>query len=136
MNRLSRRQFITVAGALGATMGWADAKTAPSSLAWKERRDLFAEGVASGDPATDSVLLWTRYSAGGTAQGVSPAQIQHWDCTPWQVITSTLAQTDQATATYDFYKGIAALAPHESYAVRSMGVGTFRWANLERCTTQ
>ena len=71
MNRLSRRQFIAVAAAMGATMGWADAKTSPSSLAWRERRDLFAEGVASGDPATESVLLWTRYSAGGTAEAVS-----------------------------------------------------------------
>ena len=32
---------------------------------WRERRDRFAEGVASGDPHPDSVLLWTRYSAGG-----------------------------------------------------------------------
>jgi alkaline phosphatase D len=71
MNRLSRRQFIAVAAAMGATMGWADAKTSPSSLAWRERRDLFTEGVASGDPATESVLLWTRYSAGGTAEAVS-----------------------------------------------------------------
>jgi len=71
MNRLSRRQFIAVAAAMGATMGWADAKTSPSSLAWRERRDLFTEGVASGDPATESVLLWTRYSAGGKAEAVS-----------------------------------------------------------------
>ena len=38
---------------------------------WVERRDLFAEGVASGDPAPDSVLLWTRASAGGSAAAVS-----------------------------------------------------------------
>jgi alkaline phosphatase D len=43
----------------------------PSRLTWKERRDLFSEGVASGDPATDSILLWTRYSAGGTTPAVS-----------------------------------------------------------------
>lgn len=35
-----------------------------SRARWIERRDLFAEGVASGDPAPDSVLLWTRFSAG------------------------------------------------------------------------
>ena len=27
---------------------------------WRERRDLFPEGVASGDPTPDSILLWTR----------------------------------------------------------------------------
>jgi alkaline phosphatase D len=27
--------------------------------AWRERRDLYPQGVASGDPAPDSVLLWT-----------------------------------------------------------------------------
>ncbi len=47
---------MAAAAAMGATMAWAGAKTSPSSLAWKERRDLFTEGVASGDPATDSVL--------------------------------------------------------------------------------
>jgi alkaline phosphatase D len=31
---------------------------------WREQRERFAEGVASGDPHPDSVLLWTRYSAG------------------------------------------------------------------------
>lgn len=27
---------------------------------WQERRDLYPQGVASGDPAADSVILWTR----------------------------------------------------------------------------
>jgi phosphodiesterase/alkaline phosphatase D-like protein len=27
---------------------------------WRERRDLYPEGVASGDPESESVLLWTR----------------------------------------------------------------------------
>ena len=32
----------------------------PGSVEWRERRDLYPEGVASGDPTSDSVLLWTR----------------------------------------------------------------------------
>jgi hypothetical protein len=36
-----------------------------------ERRDRFAQGVASGDPAPDSVLLWTRASAAGSAAAVA-----------------------------------------------------------------
>ena len=31
-----------------------------ASAAWRERRDLYPEGVASGDPHPDSALLWTR----------------------------------------------------------------------------
>ena len=34
----------------------------PSSLKWNERRDLYPEGVASGDPDSSSVLLWTRHA--------------------------------------------------------------------------
>lgn len=38
---------------------------------WIERRELFAEGIASGDPGPDSVLLWTRASAGGSKEAVA-----------------------------------------------------------------
>ncbi|HEX7114176.1 MAG TPA: alkaline phosphatase D family protein [Steroidobacter sp.] len=48
---------------MGATLAWARARPAPSEVVWVERRDYFKQGVASGDPAPDSVLLWTRYSA-------------------------------------------------------------------------
>ena len=37
-----------------------------SQTRWRERRDLFPEGVASGDPDSNSVLLWTRYPGSGT----------------------------------------------------------------------
>lgn len=32
----------------------------PSQSAWREKRDFFPEGVASGDPDATSVILWTR----------------------------------------------------------------------------
>jgi alkaline phosphatase D len=51
-----------LAVAVGATVAWGDALASPSHVAWHERRDLFAEGVASGDPDARSVLLWTRRS--------------------------------------------------------------------------
>jgi alkaline phosphatase D len=43
---------------MGAVLAWPSAQARPR--AWHERRDLYAEGVASGDPALDSVILWTR----------------------------------------------------------------------------
>ena len=54
-DRATRRTFLRAAAAMGATFAWGDAFAAPSRKRWLERRDLFAEGVASGDPAPDSV---------------------------------------------------------------------------------
>jgi alkaline phosphatase D len=61
MRSVSRREFLAVAAAFGASLAWADVHARPSRVRWRERRDLFPEGVASGDPQSDSVLLWTRY---------------------------------------------------------------------------
>jgi alkaline phosphatase D len=59
MTRPTRRRFLAAAAAMGAAAAWgADAR--PSRIARRERRDLYPEGVASGDPAPDSVMLWTR----------------------------------------------------------------------------
>ncbi|MGH8061409.1 MAG: alkaline phosphatase D family protein [Pseudoxanthomonas sp.] len=60
MPRLDRRQFLKLAAALGATLAWGCAHARPSSSGWRERRDLYPQGVASGDPDDNSVLLWTR----------------------------------------------------------------------------
>ena len=56
---VSRRDFIQLAAAIGASLAWGGAARA-SETEWKERRDLFPEGVASGDPDPTSVILWTR----------------------------------------------------------------------------
>ncbi len=56
---LSRRHFIQTAAAMGAALAFAHPARA-SRTRWSERRDLFPEGVASGDPDPGSVILWTR----------------------------------------------------------------------------
>jgi alkaline phosphatase D len=56
---LSRREFIEGAAAMGATLAFAGTARA-SRATWRERRDIFPEGVASGDPDHQSVILWTR----------------------------------------------------------------------------
>jgi alkaline phosphatase D len=58
--RYNRRQFMVAASAIGASLAWSSAGAKPSRVKWTERRDLYPEGVASGDPAHDSVMLWTR----------------------------------------------------------------------------
>jgi len=61
VTELSRRDFLVAAAALGASLAWGSVQARPSRVRWRERRDLFPEGVASGDPQSDNVLLWTRY---------------------------------------------------------------------------
>src|SRR2546423_7883316 len=56
---LSRREFIQTAAALGASLAWGGRARA-SRVRWQERRDIYPEGVASGDPDPHSVILWTR----------------------------------------------------------------------------
>jgi len=50
---------------MGATAAWGRRLGTKSNIAWRERRDLFPEGVASGDPDSSSVLLWTRRPSTG-----------------------------------------------------------------------
>src|SRR3954447_22500611 len=56
---LNRREFVQLAAALGASLAWGGSARA-STTGWHERRDLYPEGVASGDPDSSSVILWTR----------------------------------------------------------------------------
>jgi alkaline phosphatase D len=55
---MNRRQFAQAAAAAGAVLAIGKGRAAAPK--WRERRDLYPQGVASGDPAPDSVLLWTR----------------------------------------------------------------------------
>jgi alkaline phosphatase D len=65
--RYDRRRFLASAAAMGAVLAWPSAQARPRRWPqkWNERRDLYAEGVASGDPAPDSVILWTRRQTDG-----------------------------------------------------------------------
>ena len=56
--RISRRKFIELAGSFGASLAWRSAFARGSSIRWRERRDLYPQGVASADPHSDSVILW------------------------------------------------------------------------------
>ena len=56
---LDRRDFVQLAATLGVSLVWGGA-ACQSGVKWRERRDLYPEGVASGDPDAQSVILWTR----------------------------------------------------------------------------
>jgi alkaline phosphatase D len=55
----SRREFVQLAAAMGASLAWGGAASA-SRVNWREARQFYPEGVASGDPDPTSVILWTR----------------------------------------------------------------------------
>ena len=61
MGPIDRRTFAKLALAIGVCIAWGDLLATPSQTPWREQRELFPEGVASGDPESNSVLLWTRY---------------------------------------------------------------------------
>ena len=56
---LNRREFVQLAAAMGASLAWAG-PVRGSRTNWREARELYPEGVASGDPDPNSVILWTR----------------------------------------------------------------------------
>jgi hypothetical protein len=59
MAPVTRRQFLKTAMLVSASGAWAKHFPTTSTVSWHERRDLFPEGVASGDPNSNSVLVWT-----------------------------------------------------------------------------
>jgi len=65
----TRRRLLKQAAALGAALAFGQSCAHTPAGPRTERRDLYPQGVASGDPAADSVILWTRREpdAGATA---------------------------------------------------------------------
>ena len=57
---ITRRNFLKSASLAGASLAFRQGRPRASASAWRERRDFYPQGVASGDPHADSVLLWTR----------------------------------------------------------------------------
>lgn len=60
VSKVNRREFIKQAGLFGAVLMWGTKTASASTIDWKERREFFPQGVASGDPDANSVILWTR----------------------------------------------------------------------------
>jgi alkaline phosphatase D len=75
MGKVNRREFVSTAAAMGATLLWAGPTAAASRIAWREDRSAYPEGVASGDPLPDSVILWTRRPFPGVARAMLTAEV-------------------------------------------------------------
>jgi len=116
MSRLTRRKFVAAAAAMGATAAWADARAARSRAPWVERRDLFAEGVASGDPGVDSVLLWTRVSA--AAVPAVPLTVEVAEDPSFERVVATARTRALAAADHTCRVLVGGLAPARIYWYR------------------
>ena len=117
MSKLTRRQFVAAAAAMGATVAWADAEPARPRRPWVERRDLFAEGVASGDPGVDSVLLWTRASSAGSAAEV-PLTVEVAEDEPFERVVATARTRALAAADHTCRVLVGGLKPARTYWYR------------------
>jgi len=60
MSFQTRRTLLKQAAAMGAALAFGQGCAHTPAGPRTERRDLYPQGVASGDPAPDSVILWTR----------------------------------------------------------------------------
>jgi alkaline phosphatase D len=113
---MNRRRFLELAAAIGASVAWGQGRAVPSRRAWTERRDLFAEGVASGDPEPDSVILWTRYSAGNGPRVRLAVEVAE-DNAFERVIASTVTFASRA-ADYTTRVLVGGLQPGQLYWYR------------------
>src|SRR5262245_1986975 len=119
MRRLSRREFMAGAVAMGATLAWGNERPSRSRVRWTERRDVFGEGVASGDPAADSVLLWTRVSVGDALPAV-PLTVEVAEDAAFERVVATASTRALAAADHTCRVLVAGLKPATTYWYRFM----------------
>lgn len=117
MRSLTRREFVSRAAAIGATLVWAKSYAAPSGRPWLESPGTFAEGVASGDPATDTVLLWTRLSAATKAHDV-PLTVEIADDAAFERIVARAKAEARAAADHTCRVLVGGLRPATTYWYR------------------
>lgn len=95
---VSRRRFVQ--GAVTAAAGWPLAvrgwQNTPPLSGW------FQHGVASGDPSTDRVILWTRVTPRAPGDSARPIEVR-WRVAADDRLTTIVARgTEQATEERDF----------------------------------
>jgi alkaline phosphatase D len=117
---MTRREFVASATALGATIAWGDDRPRRSRARVVERRERFAQGVASGDPHPDSVMLWTRASQAGAA-AVVPLHVELAEDAGFERVVAAESTRALAEADHTCRVLVAGLAPARSYYYRFYG---------------
>jgi len=113
---MNRREFIAGALSMGASAAFGAQRVRPSGRGWAERRDLFAEGVASGDPQSDNLLLWTRASF-GTGPAV-PLTVEVAEDPAFQRVVAAAPAAARSEADYTCRVLVGRLQPATTYWYR------------------
>lgn len=117
MASIDRRHFLKLAAALGATLATGCSTVGPSRSNWRERRDLFPQGVASGDPDDRSVLLWTRRPY-ADARDSAPLQVELAEDPAFTRVIATANTSAQRSADWTCRVLVANLSPAQEYWYR------------------
>lgn len=115
---ISRREAIATAAAIGAALAWPTERARGSRVPWQEWRDLFPQGVASGDPQPDGVILWTRRPpVGGAVAKTLTIEIASDD--GFRRVVSTAHASVDASFDWTCRVLVSGLAPARIYWYRS-----------------
>jgi alkaline phosphatase D len=119
MRKFTRRAFLAAAASapIGASFVQARSRVERSRLRWVERRDLFAEGVGSGDPGVDSVLPWTRVSRAGSVPAV-PLTVEVADDPAFERVVAVARTRARAAADHTCRVLVGGLRPARIYWYR------------------
>jgi alkaline phosphatase D len=116
MSSISRRRFIGAAAAMGATVAWAAGGEKLKARSWAHAPERFAEGVASGDPDTHSVLLWTRVS--NATDGTVPLIVEVAEDSAFERLVASADTKALAAADHTCRVLVAGLEPNRIYWYR------------------
>ena len=116
MQRLTRRELIRAAAAMGATLALPRAHGAKPRT-WREAPEIYAEGVASGDPTSDSVLLWTRVSGASNVAAV-PLTVEVSETPRFERLVASSTTRALAAADHTCRVLVAGLEPSRIYWYR------------------
>lgn len=116
MSSITRRGFIGAAAAMGATIAWAAGAKKLKARPWTHVPERFAEGVASGDPDTRSVLLWTRVS--NATDATIPLIVEVAEDSAFERLVASADTKALAAADHTCRVLVAGLEPNRSYWYR------------------
>jgi alkaline phosphatase D len=118
MSAITRRELLATAIALGATCGFAAGPAAASTRRWSESRALYPEGVASGEPTSDSVILWTRRPPAPSERRAPQLTVEVAEDDLFRRVIATINVTPRAEADWTTRVLVGGLQPAREYWYR------------------
>src|SRR5579862_4897300 len=114
----TRRELLTTALALGAACAFAEPSATASTRRWIENRSLYPEGVASGDPTSDSILFWTRRPPSAGENSAPPLSLEVAEDEKFTRVIATLRLRPRAEADWTTRVLVGGLRPAREYWYR------------------